>query len=66
MTVYLNDEPQEIPGKGSLLELLEQLGLTAQRMAVTINDNFIPRTQWGETALSEGDKIIVIKAVFGG
>ncbi len=49
-----------------LADLLAQLELKADRIAVELNGEIAPRTQWPELTVSEGDKIEVVHFVGGG
>ncbi len=50
----------------NLYEFCQEQQLTATGMAVAVNNRMIPRTEWNTCTLSEGDSIIIIKAVCGG
>jgi sulfur carrier protein len=50
----------------SLTQLLEQLNLTGKRLAVERNGEIVPRSQFGETSLADGDKLEIVVAVGGG
>lgn len=47
-------------------ELAEQLGLPEKGVAVAVGSKMIPRNEWAECAITEGDNIIVIRASCGG
>ena len=66
MTIFVNDKAQEIPESTSLTQLAEILQLPTNGIALAVNNQVIPRTQWAETTLSDQAKIILIKAVCGG
>jgi len=66
MRVQINGEEKELPGNFKLSELVEHLGLKADRLAVELNRDVIPRTQWGETQLHEGDRLEIVHFVGGG
>ena len=52
----------------TIAELLaEQAIETAQRgIAVALNGSVVPRSAWGETALSPGDRVEIVRAMQGG
>lgn len=50
----------------TLLQLIEELSLPAQGIAVAIDNQLVPRTEWADTSLSEGLAIVIIKAACGG
>jgi sulfur carrier protein len=49
-----------------LSELLEALELKADRIAVEVNGDIAPRTQWSFLTVAEGDKIEIVPFVGGG
>lgn len=66
MNIHLNGEPHEVVNGTTLNELLEQLEMTQQRIAVEINLNIIPRSQYAETLLNADDKVEIVRAIGGG
>lgn len=66
MNIHLNGEPHEIADGTMLSELLTQLEMRHQRIAVEINLNIIPRSQYEETLLKTDDKIELVRAIGGG
>jgi len=50
----------------TLEELLRELGVGTERVAVERNRELVPRRQWGTTALAAGDRIEVVQMVGGG
>ena len=50
----------------TLAQLIEQLGMKQDRVAVELNRNIVPRAQWPETRLAEGDHLEVVHFVGGG
>ena len=67
MKLVLNGKPFE-SGRASatVAELLSDLKLAGDRVAVAVNDEIVPRTRHTEQALAEGDRVEVIHAVAGG
>lgn len=67
MNVTLNSKPVCIEQGESLLSLLQEQGLIrAAGMAVALNSRVVPRQNWEETRLADGDDILVINAAYGG
>lgn len=50
----------------TLLELVTELSLPAQGIAVAVNNQLVPRTQWNTFRLQENDALVIIKAACGG
>jgi len=66
MRVTINGEDRTVEAPLTLIALLEQLGLKLDRVAVEYNKNIVPRPQWAETALAEGDRLEIVQFVGGG
>jgi len=67
MRVLVNDAAREVPGGARVADLLLELGLTEARgLAVALNDEVVPRAEWGHRALREGDAVLIIRASQGG
>ncbi len=64
MTV--NGVTKECSGGISLLQLLEQEGFRMERVAVELNGEIVPKAAYGDTFLSEADKLEVVSFVGGG
>lgn len=50
----------------SVTELVSQLALTGKRLAIECNGEIIPRSQFAEKILQDGDKLEIVGAVGGG
>ncbi len=66
LKLSLNGESTALDHSVSLSELLEQQGYQTQKIAVAINGEFVPRSQYSETPMNHGDEVDVIQAVGGG
>ncbi len=67
MTLTVNGERFDAEGDGFCdAELLEALELSRGRVAVEVNRELVRRSEFGETALHEGDKVEVVHFVGGG
>lgn len=66
MNVMLNGESREVPNSAKLTALITQLALGGKRLAVEINGEIVPRSQYDVTALAEGDQIEIVQAIGGG
>jgi sulfur carrier protein len=66
MQIHLNGQALQTPCT-TLFELLTQQGFDFKTaFACAINQRFVPRTQWPQQALQEGDHIEAITPVTGG
>ena len=50
----------------TLSQLISELEIATTGIAVAVNRKIVPRQLWEQTLLSEGDSIVIIKAVYGG
>jgi sulfur carrier protein len=66
MEVQINGESRNFDNSIPLSALLEQLGMKSDRVAVELNRNIVPRVQWAETQVSEGDRLEIVQFVGGG
>ena len=66
MNVMINGEERHFESRLTLAQLVEQLGMKADRVAVERNRYIIPRDQWTSTALEEGDRLEIVHFVGGG
>ena len=66
MQLTINGEPREIERARTIADLLEELELSEQRLAVERNGEIVPRSSHAETALNEGDQLEIVHAVGGG
>ena len=66
MTVTVNGRPQDVAQGETVASLLETLGLSAPYALVERNGEPVERARYGETALAEGDSLVVARPVAGG
>jgi thiamine biosynthesis protein ThiS len=65
MKIVINGQEQTF-APITLALLIEQLGMKQDRVAVELNRNIVPRSQWAETNLAEGDQLEIVHFVGGG
>ena len=66
MQIYVNGEEKQLPENSNMAQLVEQLELTGQRIAVEINEELVPRSTFQTHLLHEADRVEIIHAVGGG
>ena len=66
MKLRINGEDREVVDNLSLNELVTQLDLTPERIAIELNQNVVRRTQWPSTVLKENDRVEIVHFVGGG
>lgn len=66
MTIQVNGDPMKLSDGTTILQLLEQLELSPDGVAVALNLEVVPRTQHAEVTLHHDDRIELVRAVGGG
>jgi thiamine biosynthesis protein ThiS len=67
MKLQINGEERTFDSAVSTLAaLVETLGMKADRVAVELNRDIVPRDRWAETALKDGDQLEMVHFVGGG
>ncbi|UAW98264.1 sulfur carrier protein ThiS [Halopseudomonas nanhaiensis] len=66
MQIQLNGEAYSVEQPATLADLIERLGLIGKRLAVELNLEIVPRSQFAETQLSDGDRVEIVHAIGGG
>lgn len=67
MQLTINGKLRDIDAVSlTVAELVAKLELVGKRLAIERNGEIVPRSQFGETPLSDGDKLEIVGAVGGG
>lgn len=66
MNVTVNGESRSLDAEASLEQLLRMLGLEGKRVAVEVNRDIVPRSEYSSFQLSENDTIEIVNAIGGG
>ena len=66
MTLTVNGEPKNVPEGLTLAQLVRELGLERNPIAVELNRQVVPRDRHGETRLAPGDRLEIVTLVGGG
>ena len=69
LTLILNGQPRafdSLPQPANLEQLIGELGLKGDRVAVEHNGEIVPRAVWAGTTLNGGDRLEVVHFVGGG
>jgi len=65
MQLFINGEELQLEVT-TVATLVEQRGMQAERVAVELNREIVPRADWPKAALREGDKLEIVHFVGGG
>ncbi|MFI5303879.1 MAG: sulfur carrier protein ThiS [Nitrospiria bacterium] len=66
MRVVVNGQPWEISGEMNILQLLHELGMMVDRVAVEVNYRILDKKEFNIHFLKNDDKVEVISFVGGG
>lgn len=66
MRLWVNGDAVELAEGATLVELLTQLGLAERWVVVERNGEPVERRHMAQTALAEGDRLELVRAVAGG
>jgi thiamine biosynthesis protein ThiS len=66
LRVQINGEAREVADELKLSELVKELSLAPQRVAIELNQQIVRRNLWPTTILADGDRIEIVHFVGGG
>ena len=66
MNVIINGEDRSIDGPVTVEQLLGNLGLDGRKVAVERNLEIVPKSQYADVAIDEGDKFEIVHFIGGG
>ena len=66
MQITVNGDFKNVEDNISVAGLVELLELTNKRLAVEVNEDIIPRSQYEECRLKPDDKVEIVHAIGGG
>jgi thiamine biosynthesis protein ThiS len=66
ISLTLNGEPRRVAAGSSVAELVGELGLNPQKVAVERNMEIVPRSTLAQVILSDGDILEIVHFVGGG
>lgn len=66
ITIFLNGDSQQVASSTTIEQLLENLNLSHKRLAVEINQDIVPRSEFISHKLNDQDKVEIVQAIGGG
>ena len=66
MKLTVNRKPTEYGGEPTVTALLAHFGVNPQTVAVAVNGDVVPRTDWAQCRLRDGDTVDIVHVVAGG
>ena len=66
MQIFINGEERQVTENLTMSDLVIQLELTGQRIAIEVNEELVPRSTFETHRLNAGDQIEIVNAIGGG
>jgi len=66
MEAIVNGERRSLESGTRVADLLRELDLGGRRLAVEINRDIVPKTEYGSREIQDGDQIEIVHFVGGG
>ncbi len=66
MHILVNDEQVDCEAGLAVGALLSRLERNQPGVALALNQQILPQTQWAETFLQDGDSLLIFQAIAGG
>jgi len=66
ISIIVNGETKEVTVGANVVQLIESLGLHANRVAIERNLQILPRSEWTSTLVAAGDRYEIVQFVGGG
>ena len=66
IAITINGERREFAQPLPVTQLVEALGLAGKRIAVERNGEIVPRSQFANAQVADGDRLEIVVAVGGG
>ncbi|MEV4328961.1 sulfur carrier protein ThiS [Streptomyces sp. NPDC049597] len=66
MNVSVNGETRELADRATLDTVVAALTTAPSGVAAAVNETVVPRSQWADTRLGDGDRVEILTAVQGG
>ena len=66
MNITVNGEKRTIEANSNLAQLLQALDLQGKRIAVEVNRDIVPRSEYDSFILSDDDQVEIVNAIGGG
>lgn len=66
MQLVINGQEKDLQSSTTVAQMLKELDITGSHIAVALNFQVVPRSNYDQTPLHEGDKVEIVHAVGGG
>ena len=66
MKIIVNGKETQLEQSHDVQKALHELGYEGTHFAVALNEDFVPRSEYANTPIQEGDKLEVLSPIRGG
>ena len=66
MEIELNGLPHRVKDRQNVRELVDELNLAQQALAVAVNREVVPRSMWLQRVLQPHDRVDLVRPIGGG
>lgn len=66
MKIVLNGREEDVASDATLADLVASSGLAGKRVAIEVNREIVPRSDYAARPLAAGDRVEVVHAIGGG
>ena len=66
MRIVLNGRDENVESGATIADLIATAGLAGKRVAIEVNREIVPRSDYAARALSADDRVEVVHAIGGG
>ena len=66
ISIQVNGEARSVAAEASIADMLREIGIDPQRVAVERNREIVPRSTLGEVQVRDGDAFEIVHFVGGG
>ena len=66
MNIVVNGTPKDIAEGFTAAQLIEQMGLTGKRLAMEVNQEIVPRSEYPAYQFQPDDRVEIVHAIGGG
>ena len=66
MKIFLNGKSRQVQESFSIQDLLLEMDIAGQRLAVEVNEEIVTKSRHNEYRFNDGDKVEIVHAIGGG
>lgn len=66
ITIKVNDTTKTFSKETNVSQLLDELKIQSNGIAIAINNDIVKRTDWESVKLSDNDSVLIIRSTQGG